>query len=523
MDDANTSYDEVPYTSYPYARTHPDRLCTLARLFGVDATPPARARVLELGCAAGGNLAPMAERLPGSHFVGVDLSAKQIAAGKELVAAAELTNLELHHASITDVDASWGPFDYVICHGVYSWVPAHVQDAILRICRECTTPNAVAYVSYNTYPGWHLRDAVRHMMRYHVRAHGEPAKRVAQARALIDFLARAAAQQSGPYAMLLQRELALLSRTGDDYIYHEHLEEDNRPVYFHEFAERLRGHGLQYLAETDVHMMLTRGMDDETQQTLERVSSDLISLEQYADFVRNRQFRASLICRADVSLRRSLGPDSIMGFRIGFPAKAGPIDLTPGLAQGFENADGMTVTSSLALTKAALVVLRQLWPLDLSFAELFARAAGLLAEGGIGVDDAAAGKVALAADLLECLVAGGGIELRTDPPPLVAQASARPRAARVARVQALRHSFATNGRHLRLDLDTLAREIVVVADGTRDEAAMVEHLIELAAAGRIELRDDAGPIETPERIRSTLTTALRSTLGQLAAYGLFEA
>ncbi len=518
-----TSYDDVPYTSFPYARTHPDRLCSIARLFGVEAASPGRARVLELGCAAGGNLAPMAERLPDSEFVGVDLSARQVEAGKELARAAGLTNLELRHASITDVDASWGRFDYVICHGVYSWVPAAVQEAILRICQECTTPDGIAYISYNTYPGWHLRDAVRHMMRYHVRGLGNPDQRVKQARALIDFLARAAAEQSGPYALLLQKELALLSRSGDDYVYHEHLEEDNRPVYFHEFVDRLRGHDLQYLAETDIHMMLTRGMDADTRQTLDRVSSDIISLEQYADFVRNRQFRASLVCKAGVPLRRSLGPDSIMAFRIGFAAKGGPIDLSPGLAQEFENADSMKITSSLAITKAALVVLRQMWPLDLAFAELFTRARGLLGEAGIPAADDDGSRVALAADLLECLVAGGGIDLRTEPPPLVTHLSIRPRAPRVARVQALRHSFATSGRHLRLDLDTVAREVVIVADGTRDETEMLEHLVALAEGGRINLRDDAGPLTDPPRIREALRSALNHTLTQLAACGLFEA
>ena len=60
-DRAPTTYDAVPYTSYPYPQTHPDRLCTLARLFGMSAAHPTGCRVLELGCATGGNLIPMAD------------------------------------------------------------------------------------------------------------------------------------------------------------------------------------------------------------------------------------------------------------------------------------------------------------------------------------------------------------------------------------------------------------------------------------------------------------------------------
>jgi SAM-dependent methyltransferase len=145
-----TTYDDVPYTSYPYVRTSPDRLCTLARFFGVPAPAPSRARVLELGCASGGNLLPMADALPEAQFVGIDLSARQIEDGRALAQEAGLENIELRHASILDVDASWGSFDYVICHGVYSWVPPDVQRHILAIGRDCLSEGGVAYISYNT-------------------------------------------------------------------------------------------------------------------------------------------------------------------------------------------------------------------------------------------------------------------------------------------------------------------------------------------------------------------------------------
>lgn len=74
-----TSYDEVPYESYPFAQTHPDRLATVATLLGLRPAPVEQCRVLELGCAGGGNLIPMALTLPESTFVGIDLSARQIA------------------------------------------------------------------------------------------------------------------------------------------------------------------------------------------------------------------------------------------------------------------------------------------------------------------------------------------------------------------------------------------------------------------------------------------------------------
>jgi SAM-dependent methyltransferase len=186
---AITTYNEIPYESRPFPQSHPDRLATLGRLFRMSPAPVTRCHVLELGCASGGNLIPMAYHLPGSKFVGVDLSERQVAMGDEAIEHLGLKNIRIQHASIMDVDSSWGVFDYIICHGVYSWVPDEVQAKILKIASENLAPEGIVYVSYNTYPGWHMREMIRHMMLYHANQFQETQERIDQARALVDFLA----------------------------------------------------------------------------------------------------------------------------------------------------------------------------------------------------------------------------------------------------------------------------------------------------------------------------------------------
>ena len=139
-----TAYDEVPYPSHPYPNSHPDHLATVATLLGLNPPASNRCRVLELGCASGGNLIPMALTSPDSRFVGVDLSREQIAEGQKTVEALGLTNIELRHLSILDLDDSFGSFDYIVCHGVYSWVPDNVQDRILAICAGTSCPRGSA-------------------------------------------------------------------------------------------------------------------------------------------------------------------------------------------------------------------------------------------------------------------------------------------------------------------------------------------------------------------------------------------
>src|SRR5436190_23362618 len=94
-----TSYDEVPYKSYPYPQSHPDRLATVATLFGMEPPPLDNCRVLELGCCSGGNLIPMAERFPGRRFVGVDYSQRQVAEGQATLKELGLENIELRHGN----------------------------------------------------------------------------------------------------------------------------------------------------------------------------------------------------------------------------------------------------------------------------------------------------------------------------------------------------------------------------------------------------------------------------------------
>src|SRR5690606_35431991 len=133
---AGSTYDETPYPSSAFPQTHPDKLCAMARLFGLEAQDPTTARVLELGCADGANLLPMAQHAPGARFLGLDASIKQVEGARAAITAAGLANVEVRHQDILEFPADEGKFDYIIVHGIFSWVPDPVRDKILAICRD---------------------------------------------------------------------------------------------------------------------------------------------------------------------------------------------------------------------------------------------------------------------------------------------------------------------------------------------------------------------------------------------------
>ena len=300
------TYDELPYETHAFPQTHPDHLCVIARLFGMRTRALQGCRVLELGCGNGANLIPMAATMRDATFLGIDLSPRHIETAKQFAADAGLTNIEFRVADLIEAKEDLPVFDFIIAHGVFSWVPPEAQQAILWICGHKLAPDGIAYVSYNTYPGWRMRGTIRDFMLYHVRQFKDAKTQAQQARALLDWMAKSAPGENTPYAMQLRNEVEELRKLPDAYIFHDFLEPFNAPVYFHQFVELARAHGLQYLGESELATMLPQNFASETAQTLQRIAPDLVRSEQFMDFLRNRQFRQTLLVHADVPLQRAI-------------------------------------------------------------------------------------------------------------------------------------------------------------------------------------------------------------------------
>src|ERR687888_904634 len=207
-----TVYDEVRYSNYPYAQTHPDRLATVAILHGLEPPDPFRARVLEVGCGAGGNLLAMAAATPGVRAVGVDLASAPIEEGRAAAAAIGLDNVELRQGDVRALtDGQLGAFDYVVAHGVYAWIPPDARQALMALIASHLAPDGLAYVSYNAHPGGYFRRMLRDAGLWHARGIADPLERAAKAQELYVFLKEQRMTEADTYGALLARELPALS------------------------------------------------------------------------------------------------------------------------------------------------------------------------------------------------------------------------------------------------------------------------------------------------------------------------
>lgn len=468
MPEPGFSYDQVQYPSYPYFDTRPEHLELAGWLFRMKPHPVAEARVLEIGCASGGNLIPLAERFPRARFLGIDLAESQIVAGQCTVAELGLQNLELRHFDLTRLDDTFGRFDYIIAHGVYSWVPEPVRAALLDVIRQRLAANGIALVSHNVKPGWHLKAMAREMMRYHVRGMSRLEDRVEQGRAILNMILYGARAKDKLYRALIAEQLEEKAELDDQILYHDDLGEYCEAWYFHEIAERLAQNGLQYLGDANLETMWLGAFVPEVQAVLGRLGS-LVEREQYIDFLRNRKFRMTLICHAGIALDHRLVPPQLQNLYVASSARPegdSAIDVRAGGEVVFRTEFGRAAVEE-PLTKAALVTLAAVWPEALSFRELCARTLAI-----VGVAEPP-GRVAtvLATELLDCFQ-GSVVELRLHPPDYARSPSQRPRTLASARLAARTSAKVTNLRHVGVELDARQRELLALLDGTRDGDAL---------------------------------------------------
>ncbi len=511
---AANPYDEIPYPNNPLTVSHPGRLATLAMLHGLKPAPPTRCRVLELGCGAGGNLAPMAMTLPDSEFVGIDLARRPIECGLEMVAACGLTNMTLHQRDIREVGAEFGSFDYIIAHGIYSWVPADVRDRLLGICGSNLTPQGVAFVSLSVYPGAFYRRMAREMVRHHARHAAGPQEQVAKARELLDFLAGAMAQPEG-YRAVLKEEQSILENFGDDYYLHETLSEIHDPVWFHEFAAHAGRHGLQYVSDT-AHRCMEHVVPAEAIERLREFGGgQRLEREQYRDFLECRQFRRTLLCRQDALVADEPDPEQVRQLFAASPAK--PVSARPDLlsaaVETFANAGGVSVGTNDPLIKAAMCVLGERWPRPLAFAELLEQARARIGRPD-DPDDPQVRKLA------EFLVTADAVQLarlHAHVPLWAETVSARPLASPLVRWQINEGRPVTNVWHHNIEMEEpMLRRLLALLDGTRGRAELVRELIGFMKSKGIVLQMQGRPVTDRARLSRLLAGALDDNLAKFA-------
>ena len=524
QDAHDTSYDEVPYESYPYGQTTPQNLRTIGLLFGMNPPKIANARILELGCAAGGNIIPIAVQYPKAEVVGIDLSKVQIDLGKVHIRDLRLDNIKLHQCSIMDIDKSFGKFDYIVAHGVLSWVPGEVQDKIFDICSESLSENGIAYISYNTLPGWNTVKTIRDMMRYHSSFFTTARDVINQSRLVVEFIKDGLEGSKSPHAEILRQEAKLIMNQADNYIFHDHLEETNKQYYFHEFMKEAAKRKLQYLSDTNISSMYIGNMPSKVIDKLGSIG-DIVRLEQYMDFITNRRFRTSTLCHSNVLIRRNLKPEDIEKFYLTFNLKAEKplsevnLDNSMDSATFFVNGNkDQSISTSSPAMKAVCYTFAESYNYPLKIDEIVKRSVKKVKNlKGAEI------KTELLNNAMR-LVLSGHIHLHSEVPKYPNKLTEKPKLWKLAAYQARNTPalWLTNQRHERIGINLFEKYAFRYTDGSHTKEEILDKVMKHIKNKELVVNTkDGGKMEDEQAIKQELQTVLENTLQNAAVNALF--
>ena len=509
-------YDELPYRGKAYPYAHPERMAAVGSLFGLCPPDIQQARVLEVGCGDGINLISMAYQYPDSQFFGVDTAPEAILRGTLHAASLGLDNLTLLEGGLEEFDFGPGHFDYIIAHGVFSWVPLNVQQALLQLIEKMLTDSGIAYISYNTLPGWHLRAVARDLMLTVVDRNCPPEQQVQAAREALEQYAQHV-PQSTSHGQIYKTVADMLSEHSDAYWYHDFLSPENHAYSLGTFLEMAERHGLQYLAEAELGDSMLEHVPPELRSVVESYDQRL-RREEALDHLTSRSFRRTLLCRAhhllsDAPIGAQLSSLHVTGK--GFTE--GPVDLTDGVEVSFVRRDGEQVVVANGLVKSALELLCNKQPASLSWAELVPRAAARIQ---VDADDAIRSQLE---QIFLFLYGAQLIDLLPAPRALRLEVSERPLVCRLARWDALQGQYpVTNALHSSSAVTPFEQLLLVLCDGSRTVEEMIEVLFAAVESGDLHISTSTEQELTTDVILDTLQHQVKAALARLPKVGLLE-
>ena len=446
------------YSSRDYpALSHPEAdVATLAmagRCAGFPVVPPQEASVLEIGCGSGHHLLPLAARYPRSEFVGIDAAAEAVARARRAAAAAGLENVRFEVADLRACEVEEGAVDYLIAHGMLSWVPAEARDALWRLAGRALSVQGVASISFNTLPGWALRSEAAALAKGLQALGGESAGW----EPLVGKFAQVAGISATPYGRHLESIYRDMLRKSEEVLAFDDFGPVCEPFHFARVAAWAGEAGLRYLGESALAGNLPPGLAPDVLPQLQPLAADAVRFQQALDLFSGRTHRTSLFGRAATDLEPAGAAAALDG-----AVRLVEMDLPPEVLPG--EVATLFHASLRALAPSAVPVARVL--------ENTAARLGSRWDPERGARDVA-GWLFQAARI-------GWVELRADAVEVEPVPPVRPRLSALNLHFARERQPLVDAFHRTCGFPEAHREVVAALDGTRTRAELEELAREVA-------------------------------------------
>ncbi|MGI6525416.1 MAG: methyltransferase domain-containing protein [Bdellovibrionota bacterium] len=506
---------DATYISLPSPERSPDRLFVIASLLGLKPTPLSDAKVLDIGSGQGWDLIALACAYPKTSFLGIDRSATAIAAGKEAIAKLDLNNIDLTCLDLQQFNTAQ-KFDYIICHGVYSWVPEDTALQIFKICQDKLSDNGLAYISYNALPAWTTRGILREALRRFVKSGSQEAK-IAKARSIIETFSATLQDYQSPYAMSLKLELEQAKKASDGFIIQELLSDYAYAEYLDTFIAKAQQHHLHYLAEAKFERMISERLDElaETPELCRVVRSldSFVAKEQVLEFVFPTWLRQSILCKESVPDRPntlSLSTEALADLYIASP-------LVPTLPSDPEGGDDIFMNPSGSYIKISnehlcqtLNKLHNTWPDWIPVKSLYE----MLSFHSSYTLNNFAGDLGL-------LFRKGLIELHGVAAPFTNDATEKPLISPLARLQVQQQHWLTNLKQEYTLFTDFEKHLIPLLDGTRTKEELKTELKDLLSSEELTLKEEFRSEAANLDLDTLLSQAIDEALKHFAESALF--
>lgn len=504
-----TSYDTTFFRSKLHRGRHIESIHTNCLLRGVQTEAPFNARVLEIGCATGHAIIPMATEYPQAQFVGVDPSNAQIQEGASCSSKLGLSNIDFRCGTVSDVIGKTEKFDYILCHGVISWVSNEDRAKILNTIQQSLSSNGVSLISYNVAPGSTLRQSLWKSLKEITHS----ASSLSEARSLLkDYIAIIEFDYERPYQILLYQEIERILSESDSYLVHEVFASQNYAFSYREFSNMVSEYGLTQIGDVRPHRngmnrLNSSHVPDDAYQAFSRLQKNLLSTDLLLDGTTGLPFRESIV----ISSNRIA--DEIIDFD-----KYYTLSYSIASCQILENQEDDSISVRAAsgrIEKIAHQLLKDIFNLLASFRPNFVPFS--IIQKQFSLED----PLLIARALSECI--NREVVLVSNYPPVVATSVfAHPNTTEYLRLLSSQQQDCnfTNLLYETVEVDPLAAKFLQHLNGQTDKDA-IQNLVKIwLNSGQGSIRADGVVVEDLNEIEQNLPTLVESTLQTLRKGGL---
>lgn len=321
---------------------------------------------MELGAGQGLTANILAASHPQGEFYAVDFSPSQVAASRQLAAAAQLDNLTLLENSFAELAAGavdLPQLDFITMYGVYSWVDADNRQHIVDFIKRYLKPGGVVYLNYNAMPGWTAALPLQRLILEYAQRDSHPRQQqVEHVRALVGGLVDSGAEffKGKPD---LQYRVDSLMRDKAHYLAHEYMSSGWRPLYHADVVRDMAGAKLDYIGSGELSRSFPELFLTPDQLELLQTVPDAALRETIKDYLTNTSFREDVFVRGARRMTPARQEHWLRQVGLALTALPGQTTLSLKLAIGNVEVDAATyqpLLDALALRPHSLAELAEL-------------------------------------------------------------------------------------------------------------------------------------------------------------------